>query len=161
MSKFEHRSQSLGGVARVAKILIVEGNTQIRLLTVKLLQTRADWQVSEATDGYEAIDQVSQLKPDLVILDFAMAGLNGFETATRIATQFPNLPIVLYTFYGFDGMKAEAKKHGISEVVDKTASSEHLFEAIEKYLGDEPTSSEVPSERVITINGEAEPRRPE
>ena len=142
----------------MAKILVVDGNLKMRLLTVKLLETRTDWQVSEATDGYEAIVKVSQLKPDLVVLDFAMAGLNGFETAKKIAAHFPKLPIVLYTFYGLDGMSTEAHKHGISAVVDKTASGDHLIETIEKYLGKAPNPSPISPEAMISPDDTEEPR---
>jgi CheY-like chemotaxis protein len=142
----------------LAKILVVDGNVKIRMLTVRLLETRTDWQVIEATDGYDAIVKVSQLKPNMVVLDFAMSGLNGFETAIKIAAHFPKLPIILYTFYGIDGMKAEAQKHGISEVADKTASGDQLLATIEKYLGKAPSPSPLATEPVVSPSEKEEPQ---
>ena len=102
-----------------------------------------------SADGHEAIAKVSQLKPDLVVLDFAMPGLNGFETARKIVAQFPNLPIILYTFYGIEGMNIEAQKHGISEVVDKTASGDQLLATIEKHLGRRANAAATASETIV------------
>ena len=148
MFNFEQGRHSLSWVTFLLKILVADGNVKIRLLTMQLLETRTDWQISEAKDGYDAIVKVSQLKPDLVVLDFAMSGMNGFETAKKIAAHFPKLPIILYTFYGFDAMSKEAQKHGVSEVVDKTASGDQLLETIERYLGKAPTVLPIPSEPV-------------
>lgn len=131
-------------VGPLAKILLVDGNAQMRLLARKLIETREGWQVSEAVDGHDVIAKVSELKPDLVVLDFAMPGLNGLQTAERLSSLVPGLPIVLYTFYGFDAMIAEARKRGIREVIDKAASSEHLLEAIEKHLPKLSPSPELP-----------------
>jgi CheY-like chemotaxis protein len=61
----------------VPKILLVDGNTKLRALTKALIETKKDWLVSEAANGYDAIVEVAKSKPDLVVLDFAMPGLNG------------------------------------------------------------------------------------
>ena len=118
----------------MAKILLIDHNRQIRSLTRKLIETREGWLVTEAIDSYDAIVQVTELKPDLIVLDFAMPGLNGFQIAQKVSVYSPQLPIVLYTFYGFDAMNIEAKKRGITEVVDKADNAERLLEIIEKYL---------------------------
>jgi CheY-like chemotaxis protein len=128
----------------LAKILLVDGNVQMRVLAKTLLETREGWQVSEAVDGHDAIAKASELKPDLVVLDFAMPGLNGLQAAERISSSFPDLPIILYTFYGFEAMIAEAKKHGIREVIDKAATGDYLLQAIEKHLSEIPPSLELP-----------------
>jgi DNA-binding NarL/FixJ family response regulator len=118
----------------MANILLADSNVQIRLLSKQLIETKEGWKVAEAVDSYDAITKVAQLRPDLVVLDFAMPGLNGLQTAEKITSAFPNLPVILYTFYGFDAMVAEAKKHGIREVIDKTESGDRLLDAIQKYL---------------------------
>src|ERR1700744_2584410 len=124
----------------MAKILLIDHNPQIRLLTKKLIETREGWLVTEAIDSYDAVVQVVKLKPDLIVLDFAMPGLNGFQVAEKISAFAPSLPIILYTFYGFDAMNVEAKKHGITEVVDKADLRESLLETIAKHL-DQPKTS--------------------
>src|ERR1700749_320106 len=124
------QSPSIKPRCPVAKILLIDHNPQIRLLTKGLIETREGWLVTEALDSYDAIVQVVKLKPDLVVLDFAMPGLNGFQVAEKISAFAPSLPIILYTFYGFDAMNVEVKKHGITEVVDKADLGERLIEKI-------------------------------
>ena len=123
------------------KILLIDHNPQIRLMTKQLMETREGWVVTEAIDSFDAIQQVVKLKPDLVVLDFAMPGLTGFQVAEKISAFAPSLPIILYTFYGFDAMNVEAKKHGITEVVDKADLGERLLEKIAKHMNHSKTSS--------------------
>src|ERR1700742_3405470 len=63
-----------------------------------------------------------------------------FQVAEKISAFAPSLPIILYTFYGFDARNVEAKKHGITEVVDKADLGERLLETIAKHL-DQPKTS--------------------
>lgn len=85
-------------------------------------------------DGDDAVQKSLEFKPDLVVLDFAMTGLNGLQTAAKILAVQPGLPIILHTFYGFDAMIDEAKKVGIRHVVDKAEHGNALLDAIEKHL---------------------------
>src|SRR4029077_12697999 len=70
----------------------------------------------------------------------AMPGLNGFQVAEKISAFAPSLPIILYTFYGFDAMNVEDKKHGITDVVDKADLGERLLEKIAQHLNQPKTS---------------------
>ena len=130
------------------------------MLTKKLIETREGWQVSEAKDGYDAIVMVSKVKPDLVVLDFAMAGLNGFQAAEKIHSNFPALPILLYTFYEFDVIAAEAKRYGIREVVNKTVSGDYLLERIEHHLKTAGPSRTAFAEAVVNSGAQKEPSEP-
>jgi len=58
------------------------------------------WQVcGEATDGAEAVAMASQLRPDLIILDFKMPLGDGIRAASEILATMPSIPIVMYTLY--------------------------------------------------------------
>ena len=134
MFNLEHRRTIHLKRVSMPRILLVDHNPQIRSMTKKLIETREDWLVTEAIDSYDAIVQVAKLKPDILVLDFAMPGLNGFQIAEKVSAHAPNLPIILYTFYGFNAMNIEAKKHGISEVVDKADVGDRLLDMIEKHV---------------------------
>ncbi len=101
------------------------------------------WHVCEAKDGHDGVSKALELKPDLVVLDFAMGGLNGLQAAAKIIAACPNIPTILYTLYSFNQMVAEAKKVGIREVVGKGESGERLLEAIEKHLDRRAKSASV------------------
>jgi DNA-binding NarL/FixJ family response regulator len=118
------------------KILVAEGNVRLRTLIKGLIETRKDFTVcGEASNGIEAISKTVQLKPDLVMLDFAMEGLNGLQVGDQLSKTYPELPIILHTFHGFAEMISQAKKVGIREVVSKGASGNALLEAIDRSLG--------------------------
>ena len=115
------------------KILLAEGNVQLRKLIKALVETRGDFVVcGEANDGVEAITKTVKLKPDVVILDFAMTGLNGLQVGTQLSNTYPDLPIILHTFHAFNEMISEAKKAGIREVVSKGEHGNVLLEAIDR-----------------------------
>ena len=117
------------------KILLADDNVKIRTLTKALIETRKDFTVcGEANDGVEAISKAIKLKPDLVIVDFAMGLLNGLQVGTRLSKTLPDLPIILHSVYGFTAMVSEAKKAGIREVVTKGESGNALLDAIDRCL---------------------------
>ena len=102
----------------MAQILLADDNQVILQLLRRLIESHAGWQVcGEAATGQEALARAIELKPDLLVLDFAMPGLNGLQAAEQISRACPNLPIILYTIHDFPEMIAEAKRVGNREVV--------------------------------------------
>jgi two-component system, NarL family, response regulator NreC len=73
--------------------------------------------VWDAVNGHEAVAKALQLKPDLVVLDFAMPQLDGLKTASEIHAFLPEVPIVMFTMYAAQ-LKQEVQKHEISRLVD-------------------------------------------
>jgi DNA-binding NarL/FixJ family response regulator len=123
----------------VAQILLIDHNPQIRLVIKALIEAHPGWHIcGEATDGQEGVDKAIELKPDLVVLDFSMPALNGFQVAEKIFKVYPSLPLVLCTIHYFQEMIAEAKKVGIREVVDKANEAARLLEVIEALLEENP-----------------------
>ena len=125
----------------MAQILLVDDNQVILQLLRRLIESHAGWQIcGEASDGQEALAKAVDLKPDLVVLDFAMPGLNGLQVAAQISRACPTLPIILHTIHDFPQMIAEAKKVGIREVVSKTDASARLLEVMETLLQEKPAT---------------------
>jgi DNA-binding NarL/FixJ family response regulator len=79
------------------RILIADDDATIRLLLRRLLEEKQpDWQVcGDASNGAEAIAQVEQLEPDLVVMDLGMPVMNGLQAAPEIAKAHPQLPMLL------------------------------------------------------------------
>jgi DNA-binding NarL/FixJ family response regulator len=101
-----------------------------------MLETHADWQVcGEAANGLEAVQKAGELKPDIIILDFAMPEMDGLQAASQISSAFPNLPILIYTNYALSSEAIlEAKRHGVRQVVNKGSLVNHLMSAVETLL---------------------------
>jgi len=100
-----------------------------------LLETHGDWQVcAEAVNGIEAAQKAAQLNPDIIILDLAMPEMDGLHAAREILSTNPAVPILLHTNHAFSSLALEAKKNGIREVVNKSASERELISAVESLL---------------------------
>lgn len=112
-------------------ILIADDHDALRE-TLKALEARNGWCVSGlARDGREAVQKTIELKPDAVILDFAMPVMNGVTAAREILMVSPNLPVLLYTSHFSATLELEAKKAGIRRVLAKNEPIEQLLNAVE------------------------------
>jgi CheY-like chemotaxis protein len=82
----------------MTRILVADGSDVVRRLLKLLIESRADWVVcAEATNGADAVRKSIELKPDAIVLDLAMDGLNGLLAAREISNSLPNVPILLHT----------------------------------------------------------------
>jgi DNA-binding NarL/FixJ family response regulator len=118
----------------VKRILIADDHESVLRRVRGMIESQPTWQVcGEAVNGREAITKAQELKPDLVILDFAMPHLNGLRTASEINKLLPEVPIVMFTMYGSQ-LTQEVKRHGITRLVDK-AQSAALVPVVEELLG--------------------------
>jgi DNA-binding NarL/FixJ family response regulator len=107
------------------RILIADDNATVRRGLRGLIARNEDWQVcGEANDGREAVQQARELHPDVLILDLAMPGMNGFDAARELAKLEPDLKILLCTVQLSTYVVREAEKMGISGAVSKSKVSQ-------------------------------------
>jgi CheY-like chemotaxis protein len=93
------------------KVLIVDDSGTVRTILREFLSKVAGiHSFAEAADGVEAIMQVREHKPDLIILDIAMPVMNGLKAATILKEVSPETPILLFTMYDMlaEDTKADA-----------------------------------------------------
>ena len=127
-------------------ILIVDDSPAIRCSVRSWIESKTDWKVcGEAEDGKTAVDLVQLLKPDFVILDFAMPGMNGFQAANEIVAANPKTQVVLFTSYPSDLLREHALRVGIKAVLvkDGNGTLDRLVSTIQKL-----PESTVPSKSV-------------
>ncbi|GAC1626382.1 MAG: hypothetical protein PVS2B2_08460 [Candidatus Acidiferrum sp.] len=126
----------------MAEILLVEDNLKLRQLLKGLIEAHTGWHVCGDTgDGLEAVAKAIELKPDVAVLDFALARLNGLQVAEKLLSACPTLAVILHTVHVFPAMIAEAKKVGIRDVVSKTETAGKLLDSIERLLKENPSAS--------------------
>jgi DNA-binding NarL/FixJ family response regulator len=83
------------------RVLIVDHHEQIRKLVRAFFLIEFGFQIcGEAVDGWEAIKKAQLLKPDLIILELALPGLNGVEAAPKLRKLLPKTRIILFTLHG-------------------------------------------------------------
>jgi signal transduction histidine kinase len=100
-SQVEGQDQPLGARDAPAgreRVLVVEDDDGVRRFIVESLQALG-YSVIEASGGREGLDRIREESPELLIVDFAMPGLNGVEVVTEARGFAPDLPIILATGY--------------------------------------------------------------
>ncbi len=86
--------------------------------------------VGEASDGILAIQVADTLKPDLVLMDVRMPGLDGLSAGALILAQNPGIDVILLTMHDDGRVRAEAARIGAAGVVGKQMIEEELLDTI-------------------------------
>jgi DNA-binding NarL/FixJ family response regulator len=87
--------------------------------------------VGEANDGREAVELVATLRPEIVLLDVSMPGLNGIEAATRLRDQSPATRVIILSMHANDAYVRLALKAGAAGYVLKSATAAELQAALQ------------------------------
>ena len=113
------------------RILVVDDNQSIRSGVAKILSTEADLEVcGEAKDGAEAIQKAQELRPDLVLLDISMPGLDGLATARILSRTIPHARILIMSQHDPVHVLPGALQAGAHGCVDKSRLGTDLLPAI-------------------------------
>ena len=148
------------------RVLLVDDHTLFRSGLRALLQSFGGIAVvAEAADGREALQLVSQQRPDVVLMDITMPDLNGLEATAQIAHDFPAVKIVVLSMHPDDAYVNRALKAGASGYLLKTASGAELELAIravargDVYLGPRVAKRVIPGYLATGIELPAEIER--
>ena len=115
------------------RILIADDDSRVLDAVSHWLQQFPEFgRVLLAKDGREAVDKVRIYKPDAVILDLSMPGMNGIEAAAWVHKVHPDLPIVLLTFHAAETNALHSA--GISAVVSKDQVNTTLLSTLRELL---------------------------
>ena len=105
----------------MARILVVDDNRDVRRYLCRALEQHRGWLVcDEARDGQEAVNRFLETRPDVVVLDFQMPGMNGLDAARIISQLSPETPILMITLYLTRQLSEEAEKAGVRGTCAKT-----------------------------------------
>lgn len=114
------------------RIILVDDHEVVRLGLKSLLDRHAQFEVvGEAGSAREAIEQVTALEPDVVVMDIRLPGTSGIEACEEIVDRFPNVKVIMLTSYAEDEMLFSAIRAGASGYILKQIASEELVKAIE------------------------------
>ena len=114
---------------------MVEDWEPFRKFVCSLLRKRPEFAiVGEVTDGLEAVHQVQQLQPDLILLDIGLPSLNGIEAARRIRKLSPESKILFASQQSSTDVVAEALGTGAQGYVVKTDAASELLGAASAVL---------------------------
>jgi len=116
-------------------ILIADDHEVVRQGLRTILKVRPDWHIcGEAEDGREAVQFVSELKPDIVILDVTMPTMSGLEAAEEIAKLRLNSRVLIFTMHDSGSLAKAVRRAGARGIVLKSRAARDLIRAIETLL---------------------------
>jgi DNA-binding NarL/FixJ family response regulator len=96
-----------------------------------LIESQGDMTVvSEASDGSAAVDQARALRPDVVVMDISMPGMNGLAATKKLKEQQPGMAIITLTRHSDDAYLQELLRAGVSGYVLKQSAPTELLQAI-------------------------------
>jgi len=117
------------------RILVVEDQEDNRQILRDLLAS-ADYEMTEAENGQEALDAVAKERPDLILMDIQLPIMDGYEATRRIKGNpaYKDIPIIVVTSYALSGDEGKARDAGCDAYVTKPYSPRQLLAKIREYL---------------------------
>lgn len=127
------------------KILIYDDNTDLRECICHLLRLREEYEVvGEFGDAKNVVKEVTELKPDVILMDIEMPGITGVEAVKKIRTKDRNAQIIMLTVFDDQGHIFEALQSGANGYLLKRNASDRLVQSIEEVLsGGAPMSPSI------------------
>jgi two-component system response regulator DevR len=114
------------------RILLVDDHEVVRLGLRSLLERHPQFDiVGEAGSAREALEQVTALQPDVVVMDIRLPGTSGIEACEEIVNRYPNTKVIMLTSYAEDEMLFSAIRAGASGYILKQIGSDDLIKALE------------------------------
>ena len=116
--------------------VLVADDDPITQRIVASIVSRLGHQVLQASNGVDALRQVHELTPNLLILDIAMPEMDGLTALRRLRSddRFKDLPIIMLTASGLDGDARAARLEGANDFVTKPFRSQELVDKLERLL---------------------------
>ncbi|NTV14174.1 MAG: response regulator [Desulfobulbaceae bacterium] len=115
------------------KILLVDDEESIHILYREELE-ELGYEVHSAMSGEEAMRVLPSLRPNLIILDIQMPGMNGIDVLRRVKEQDPKLPVILSSAY--QEFKQNLSSWASDDFVVKSADMRELVDSVRRHIGD-------------------------
>ena len=135
------------------KILLVEDEEQLReLFAIKL--GREGFQVIEASNGKEALDQLSKTKPDIIISDITMPVMDGrqlFDEVHKLGPDFAAIPFIFLTAHRAVSQQIEGLKQGAAAYITKPVKFEMLIASVNSILNFQERQSQLVEDQIKNI----------
>jgi two-component system cell cycle response regulator DivK len=118
-----------------ARILVVDDHPDNRRI-LRDLFTAAGYEVVEATTGEEAVASAAAERPDLILMDIQLPGIDGYEATRRIKADaaLRGIPLIVVTSYALSGDDAKAMAAGADAYVAKPFSPRAMLAKVREYV---------------------------
>jgi DNA-binding NarL/FixJ family response regulator len=146
------------------RVLLADDHTLVRAGIRALLEKLPEVTVAgEASDGREVLNLVKMHRPDVVLMDITMPGLNGLEAAARMAREFPDVRVIILSMHNNEEYVWRALKAGAAGYLLKKAATAELATALQRVAHGEIYLSQEISTRLLKkfpLNGIADRKSP-
>jgi two-component system cell cycle response regulator DivK len=117
------------------RILVIEDTEDNRQIIRDLLSS-AGYEMIEAVDGIEGVAVAERERPDLILMDIQLPGIDGYEATRRIRAlpEIGTMPIIAVTSYALSGDEAKAREAGCDGYVAKPVSPRQLLAKVREFL---------------------------
>jgi len=141
------------------KVLVVDDHTVVRSGLSKFLLVNRDLKlVGEASDGEEAVQKVSLYRPDIVLMDLLMPGMDGISATRVIHQKYPKVKVIALTSFAEQNMVQGALQAGAIGYLQKNVTAKELSHAIRSAYEGRMTLS--PEATQVLANSVAQPQIP-
>lgn len=148
--------------SRPITLLLVDDHPVVRKGTRDLLEGESDLEVvGEAGSGEEALEQARALRPDVILMDVSMPGMNGIEATKAIKAEQPGVGVLVLTSYDDDAYVFALLEAGAAGYLLKNASEDDLLSAVRAVAAGEsalhPSIARKVLERFSTVSNPTPP----
>jgi DNA-binding NarL/FixJ family response regulator len=131
-------------------ILLADDHQVVRVGIRALLEAEPDFSIiGEASDGVEADRLVEQLKPDVLIIDLMMPGINGLEVTRHVSQRLPGTLVIILSMHANESYVLEALRNGAVAYILKESSANDIVHAVREVIAGRRYLSPPLSERAI------------
>src|SRR5689334_18121776 len=103
------------------RLLATDDSSEFLATLESFFETKPEFcLVGKARSGLEALALTQELRPDLVLMDLQMAGMNGLEATSEIRHRFPGVAVVIITGHEISGLRQICHKNGACDCVRKS-----------------------------------------
>ncbi len=118
------------------RVLVVEDQEDNMQIMNDMLSS-AGYQVIKAVTGIEGVAMAESHKPDLILMDVMLPGLDGYEATRRIKANaaLAHIPVIAVTSYALDGEESKAEEAGCDAYFSKPVSPRALLAKVREFIG--------------------------
>ncbi len=139
------RRRASSGRKDKIRVVLVDDHIVMRKGIAGLIDGEPDLEVvGEASDGASAVKLVREIRPDVVLMDLSMPGMNGIEATQIIHTRHPEVRIIGLSMFEEKEKAAEMLQAGAAEYLTKSGPADDLIQAIRRSVGSEILKPEKP-----------------
>ncbi len=121
---------------RTKKVLLIDDEPDL-IAPTKFVLENAGYEVNVANSAEEGLEKFKEAKPDIILLDIMMPGIDGLEFLYRLKNVYQNasdIPVIMLSARDDMELTFRAKGFGATEYIHKSASSDELLDKVSKLL---------------------------